>query len=168
MSPEGRPQQRTGGEATYVTALRRVSGGIPFDDVDWAAFHERLAERAELSLARLRYPLIGQSPTECGASAATPLPVALAWWEHAARWSRLTVTGAVAASAALVMVVRATPKETADSIVASAMPASQAPDRSRAAFDSVAVGRSTAWTIESALPSASDLLIPLGKGAATP
>jgi hypothetical protein len=65
------------------------------------------------------------------------------------------------------MVVRASPKDAADTVIASAAPSPDQTDRQRAAFESVALGRGTTGAIESAfLPSAADLLVPLGKGAA--
>ena len=44
------------GSMDLAVALFRTAGPVPFDDVDWETFHNRLAGRAELSLARLRYP----------------------------------------------------------------------------------------------------------------
>ena len=43
-------------------------------------------------------------------------PAKVAWWEPAARWSRLVVATSVAAGIALIMVVRASPKEATDAI----------------------------------------------------
>jgi hypothetical protein len=150
----------------YASALARASGHVPTDDVEWETFHTRLADRAELSLARLRYPHLAR--VRAGRRVELPVTPAAAhaWWEHAARWSRLTVTGSIAAGVALVMVVRASPKESPDTIVVSAVTAAEPSDRTRAAFDSAVIGRTSAWTIDSALlPSAADLLIPLGRRA---
>jgi hypothetical protein len=150
----------------YASALARASGHVPTDDVEWETFHTRLADRAELSLARLRYPRLARAHAGRGVELPIRPAAALAWWEHAARWSRLTVTGSIAAGVALVMIVRASPKESADAIVVSAVTAADPSDRTRAAFDSAVIGRSSAWTIDSALlPSAADLLIPLGRRA---
>lgn len=168
MSMTDRPLPDAAGERVlaYLDALFRASGPVPFDDVDWPAFHARLIERAELSLARLRHPHVSQSAAGRRIPHTAPGAVPLAWWEHAARWSRHVVAGAVAASVALIMVIRASPKEAADTMVASAATTSKPWDRTRAAFDSVAIGHGTALTIDSVLlPSAADLLIPLGRGA---
>jgi hypothetical protein len=91
-------------------------------------------------------------------------PVALAWWEYAARWSRLVVAASVAASIPLIMVVRSSPKDAADTMVASATVAPEQADGTRAVFESAALGRGSKWTIDSALlPSTAELLIPLGR-----
>ena len=168
MSTTDRPPHDDTGERAlgYMDALFRASGPVPFDDVDWQAFHASLVERAELALARLRHPHVAPTDAEIRIAYTSHAPLPLAWWEHAARWSRHVVAGASAASVALIMVIRASPKDTADAMVASAATPSRPWDRTRAAFDSVAIGHGTALTIDSALlPSAADLLIPLGRGA---
>jgi hypothetical protein len=169
MSMTDRPLPDATGERAlaYMDALFRASGPVPFDDVDWQAFHARLGERAELSLARRRHPHVAPTDADIRIAYTGPATVPLAWWEHAARWSRPIVAGAVAAGVALIMVIRASPREAADAMVASAATTSRPWDRTRAAFDSVAIGHGTALTIDSALlPSAADLLIPLGRGVA--
>ena len=154
---------------SYASALLQVSGRVPENVVNWDAFHARLAARAEISLARLRYPQVAAHrsgrPRRAGSlDHRRTVP----WWEHAARWSRLVVAGSIAAGIGLIMVVRASPKEVPDTVIASAAPNSEQTERQRAAFESVALGRGTTWSIESVLlPSAADLLVPLGKGAPT-
>jgi hypothetical protein len=155
--------------SSYSRALADAGGHVPYEGVDWNAFHVKLAARAELSLARLRYPHLVLRPA---VRTATPrdlgLPAALTWWQYTARWSRLIVSASIAAGIALIIVVRASPKETADAIVASVVPATEPFDRTRAVFESAALGRGTRWTIESALlPTTAELLIPLGRGAAS-
>ena len=95
---------------------------------------------------------------------------ALTWWEHAARWSRAIVATSVAAGIALVMVVRASPKETPETVVATAVVAATASttDAPRAAFESAVIGHGSASFMSAALlPPATDLLIPLGSGGQT-
>ena len=157
------------GKSLYARALADASGSVPYERVDWDVFHARLAARAELSLARLRYPHLAPRPL---VRATTPrvkaAPVALTWWQYTARWSPLIVSASVAAGIALIMVVRVSPKEAADTMVASAVPSTEQLDGTRAVFESAALGRGTRWTIESVLlPSTAELLIPLGKGAAS-
>jgi len=175
MSTESRNGTGDKHESTYAAMLRQASGPVPDASVDWDAFYDRLAARAELSLARLRYPHVAATAAS-QAPAVRPLPVRTThpWWEHAARWSPLIVTASVAAGIALVAVVRMSPKEAPEAvvttgIVATSVGGSDPLDRRRAAFESAATGRPAAWTIESALlPSATDLLIPLGKGVQAP
>ena len=157
------------GKSGYARALADASGAVPYDRVDWDLFHARLAARAELSLARLRHPHFAPRPLVRATIARTnAAPAALTWWQHMARWSPLIVSASVAAGTALIMVVRASPKEAQDTMVASAAPPVEQLDRTRAVFESAALGRGTRWTIESALlPSTAELLIPLGKGAAS-
>jgi hypothetical protein len=155
--------------SNYSRALADAGKRVPYEDVDWNAFHTRLAARAELSLARLRHSHLVLRPA---VRTATPrelvMPVALTWWQYTARWSRLIVSASIAAGIALIVVVRASPKESADTVVATAGPAADQFDRTRAVFESAALGRGTRWTIESALlPSTAELLIPLGRGAAS-
>jgi hypothetical protein len=155
----------------YREALRDAGGRVPDDGVDWEAFHTRLAARAELSLARLRYPHLAVESEVDQPARLLPLRTTR-WWEHAARWSRLTVSASVAAGIVLVMVVRMSPRDTTDagSAASTSLVATNTEpvDGTRAAFESAVVGRTGAWTIDSALmPSAADLLIPLGTGGAS-
>jgi hypothetical protein len=150
----------------YREALGKAGGHVPDENVDWETFHIRLAARAELPLARLRHPRRAVRVEKQSAARQLPLRATTRWWEHTARWSRLTVSASVAAGVALMLVVRTSPKEatetsdTAASIVATNV--DQA-DGTRAAFESAVVGRTAGWTIDLALmPSAADLLIPLG------
>ena len=132
------------------------------------AFHARLAMHAELSLARLRHPGVVVAPRQgrtlpLGRHAA---PVTRAWWEHAARWSRTVVGSAIAAGIALVAVIRLTPKEMSRTAgdVASVTDVEQ----TRAAFELAVIGRDRASQSDAALmPSAADLLIPVGTGGAS-
>jgi len=155
------------GKSVYARALTDASGPVPYERVDWDAFYARLAARAELSLARLRHPHLAPPPlVRATTPRAKTAPAALTWWQYTARWSRLIVSASVAAGIALIIVVRVSPKESADAVVASAVPSTEQLDRTRAVFESAALGRGTRWTIESALlPSTAELLIPLGKGA---
>lgn len=155
------------GKPGYSRALADASGRVPYECVDWDAFHARLAARAELSLARLRHPHLAPLPlVPATTTREKAVPATLAWWQYAARWSPLIVSASVAAGIALIMVVRASPKESVDAVVASASPYVEQMDGTRAVFESAALGRGTRWTIESALlPSTAELLIPLGKGA---
>ncbi len=153
------------GKWAYTRALADASGPVPYERVDWEVFHETLAARAELSLARLRHPHLAPRQLVRAVSARAA-PAALTWWQYMARWSPLIVSASVAAGIALIMVVRASPKESVDAVVASAAPSVEQLDRTRAVFESAALGRGTRWTMESVmLPSTAELLIPLGKGA---
>lgn len=150
----------------YRAALLQVGGHVPDEQVDWVAFHASLASRAELPLARLRHPHVAaQVATRERPARTSRQPLVVPWWAHAARWSRLVVAGSAAAGVALILVVRASPKETSDTVVATVAASSEQTDRTRAVFESAAVGHGSTWSIESALlPSATDLLLPLGKG----
>src|SRR4051812_38053682 len=65
----------------YTTALREASGRVPEHHVDWDAFHARLSARAELTLARLRYPhLAHRAPDAVGHEHRLDRPAARAWW----------------------------------------------------------------------------------------
>jgi hypothetical protein len=152
----------------YRAALLQAGGRVPDDQVDWDAFHARLASRAELALARLRNPRVAaQVSTRRRATRAGQQPVTVPWWAHAARWSRLVVAGSVAAGIALIIVVRTSPKETSDTVVATTAAGAEQTEKTRAVFESAAVGHGSAWSIDAALlPSATDLLVPLGKGGA--
>ena len=95
-----------------------------------------------------------------------PPPVTRAWWEHAAQWSRVIVGSALAASVALVAVIRLTPKEmtshAGSGMVGLAGNEAEAP---RAAFELAVIGRvRTSPTDVALMPSAVDLLIPVGTG----
>ena len=73
------------------------------------------------------------------------------------------MTGSVAAGIALIMVVRASPKEAPEAVAVTTIAA--ATDAPRAAFESAVIGRTSASSMRAALlPSAADLLIPLGGG----
>jgi hypothetical protein len=167
MSTSDRPLYRAGSEraTSYARVLVDASGPVPYERVDWDEFFAILAARAELSLARLRHPDLATPSTGRKVVAlAIDTPAALAWWEHAARWSRLVVSASIAAGIALIMVVRNSPKDTGDTIVASAAVAPYQIEGTRAVFESAALGRGSKWTIDSALlPSTAELLIPLGK-----
>lgn len=157
------------GKSVYTRVLADASGPVPYERVDWEVFHAKLAARAELSLARLRHPHVAARPlVRATIPRISAAPAALTWWQHTARWSPLIVTASVAAGIALIMVVRVSPKEAVDMMVASAVPSMEQLDGTRAVFESAALGRGTRWTIESALlPSTAELLIPVGKGAAS-
>jgi len=171
MSTSGRPLRHPNNEdaTTYARALLDASGRVPYERVDWDVFHTRLAARAELSLARLRHPRL--APLAPGRSVVTlvnNVDVSLAWCEYAARWSRFVVSASVAAGVVLVMVVRRSPKDVVDTMVASTSAAPYPIDGTRAVFESAALGRGSTWTIDSALqPSAAELLIPLGRTGAS-
>ena len=159
------PRPKDEGTSSYARALIDASGLVPYERVDWEAFHTRLAARAELSLARLRHPHL--VPIASGRSVVTPasdLRIALAWWEYAARWSRFVVSASVAAGVVLIMVVRSSPKDMVDTMVASATAGPYQVEGTRAVFESAALGRGSKWTIDSVmLPSVADLLVPLGR-----
>lgn len=155
-------------DARYHAVLVAARGRVPDEHVDWDAFHARLRERAELPLARLRYPHLGVRPTHAPsarpAERARPIP----WWEYAARWSRLIIGSSIAAGIALVAVVRSSPKELSEPVIASTVASDDATDSRRAVFESAAVGGTAAWTIDSLVPSTADLLIPLGGKGTSP
>ena len=157
------------GALDYAEMLRRAGGPVPEEHVDWEAFHKRLGARAELPLARLRLPRLAPTTPARPVSPRTHArPVRRAWWEHAARWSRRIVSVSVAAGIALVAVVRTSPKDTVDTVVATVATADQG-DGTRAAFESAALGHTASWTIDSGvLPTATDLLIPLGARGRSP
>jgi hypothetical protein len=150
----------------YRQALIDAGGHIP-ENVDWEAFHVRLAARAELSLARLRYPRLAAEASGQQPGRPVPFP-GIRWWEPAARWSRHIVGAAIAAGIVLIAVVRMSPRESTELAEIGAVAMNSDPgDRTRAAFESAVVGRTATWTIDSALmPSATDLLIPLGADGA--
>lgn len=155
-----------GDDAALASLLRDVGGPVPDDAVDWQQFHERLAARAELSLARRRYPrpegAVLRRPRRPVPIRRPAPPASRHWWEHTARWSRLTVSSALAASVALMVVIRLTPKEIAE---AGVIAPSGDVGVTRAAFESAIVGRTHASKVDTILmPSAADLLIPLGDG----
>lgn len=166
MSTPDRPSRSPKHEGTtrYSRALIEASGPVPYERVDWTEFHATLAARAELSLARLRHPHLAQhSPRRLVVALANDAP-ALAWWQYAARWSRLVVSASIAAGIALIMVVRSSPKDLGETVVASAAEVPYQVEGTRAVFESAALGRGSSWTMDSALlPSVSELLIPLGK-----
>jgi hypothetical protein len=167
MKKPDRPRYNLEGDgmSAYARALADATGPVPYERVDWDVFHARLAARAELSLARLRHPHLAPRPLVRPARAQTA-PAVLTWWQYMARWSPLIVSASVAAGIALIMIVRASPRESVDAVVASAAPSVEQLERTRAVFESAALGRGTRWTIESALlPSTTELLIPLGRGA---
>ena len=152
-----------------TSALRNSSGPVPDDLVDWSAFHARLAMHAELSLARLRHPGVVVAPRQgrtlpLGRHAA---PVTRAWWEHAARWSRTVVGSAIAAGIALVAVIRLTPLEMTSRTAGDVASVTDV-EQTRAAFALAVIGRDRASQSDAALmPSAADLLIPVGTGGAS-
>jgi len=156
-----------------MAVLRGAGGAVPDDHVDWDAFHRRLSACAELPLARLRHPLpIGYVVT--GPVRAMPIRrerrrVPCAWWEHAARWSRLTVGSALAAGVALAAVIRLTPRDVVDQAGEAVVMSSAGADGPRAAFESAVIGRTRVTTTNLLLmPSAAELLIPSARGGATP
>jgi hypothetical protein len=153
------------GTTRYSRALIEASGPVPYERVDWTEFHETLAARAELSLARLRHPHLAEhSPSRPVVALANDMPATLVWWQYAARWSRLVVSASIAAGIALIIVVRSSPKDTGETVVASAVVVPYQVEGSRAVFESAALGRGSKWTMDSALlPNISELLIPLGK-----
>ena len=148
----------------YREALGKAGGHVPDENVDWETFHVRLAARAELPLARLRHPRRAVRVEKQPTARQLPLRAATRWWEHAARWARLTVSASVAAGVALMLVVRTSPKETTETSATSIVTTnSDQADGTRAAFESAVIGRTAGWTIDLALmPSVADLLIPLG------
>jgi len=153
------------GTTAYSRALVDASGPVPYERVDWTEFHARLAARAELSLTRLRdQHLAARSPSRLVVALASDTPATLAWWQYAARWSRLVVSGSIAAGIALIMVVRSSPKEMGETVVASAAAVPYQIDGTRAVFESAALGRGSNWTVDSAMmPSIAELLIPLDR-----
>ena len=155
-----------------TVALRAASGTVPDEHVDWDAFHRRLSARAELSLARLRHPLTAV-PAPTGVVRTMPIRraprrVQAAWWEHTARWSRLTIGSALAASVGLVAVIRLTPKDVVDRVDGSSTAQSTDVDGTRAAFESAVIGRTRVATDLVLMPSAAELLIPSASVGATP
>lgn len=153
------------GTTRYSRSLADASGPVPYEQVDWTEFHATLAARAELSLARLRHPHVAlRSPSRLVVALAKDAPAVLPWWQHAARWSRLVVSASIAAGIPLIMVVRSSPKDMGETVVASAVAVPSQVEGTRAVFESAALGRGSTWTMDSALlPSISELLIPLGK-----
>ena len=156
-----------GDSVAYETMLRSVSGAVPDHAVDWDAFHTRLSSRAELGLARLRHPRpalavvttrVHEFPRK------VPAPRQPAWWQHTARWSPVVVPGALAASIALIVAIRTMPKDARATSEAKVIASSTIDgERSRAIFDSAVVGHVSASSVAATfLPSAADLLIPLG------
>ena len=170
MTPNDGLLRHTDPDVIELTSALRISSGlVPDDSVDWSAFHARLAVRAELSLARLRHPVVvvasGQGRTL--PLRRQPAPVTRAWWQHAARWSRMVIGSAVAAGVALVSVIRLTPKEVA-SRAAGDIAAVTNVEQTRAAFEIAVIGRDRASLSDvSLIPSAADLLIPVGTGGAS-
>lgn len=166
MSTPDRPSRRptSNGTTSYSRALVEASGPVPYEQVDWTEFHAALGARAELPLARLRNPhLAARSPGRLVVALATDVSPTLTWWQYAARWSRLVVSASIAAGIALIMVVRNSPKEIGETVVASATAVPYQVEGTRAVFESAALGRGSNWSMDSALlPSIAELLIPLG------
>jgi hypothetical protein len=167
MSTSDRPFRRPmhNGPTSYSRALVDASGPVPYERVDWTEFHAALAARAELSLSRFRHPhLAARSPGRLVVALANDAPATLSWWQYAARWSRLVVSASIAAGIALIMVVRSSPKDMGETVVASAAAVPYQVEGTRAVFESAALGRGSNWTMDSALlPTISELLIPLGR-----
>jgi len=155
-------------EALYRAVLAATRGRVPDEHVDWDAFHARLRERAELPLARLRHPRLGVRPTHVPSARPAERTKSIAWWEYTARWSRLIIASSIAAGIALVAVVRSSPKELSEPVIASTGAGDDAMDSRRAVFESAAVGGTAVWTIDSLVPSTADLLIPLGGKGTSP
>ena len=156
-----------------MAVLRRTSGTVPDEQVDWDAFHRRLAARAELPLARLRHPpaiaTVVAGPVRAMPIRRNPPRAQSAWWEHAARWSRVTVSSALAASVALIAVIRLTPKDVVDHAGGSVVASTADTDGPRAAFESAVTGRMRVATTDLLpMPSAAELLLPSVRGGATP
>ena len=82
----------------YLAMLRRVSGRAPTHDVEWDAFHARLNERAELSLARLRASSAIARASDARVRAPHRGP---SWLEYATRPSRVWRPIAAAAAIAI-------------------------------------------------------------------
>ena len=151
-----------------ATLLREVSGVVLEDRIDWDAFHQRLAVRTELPLARLRHPaLVGPrkgSPSQVLTIRRPTAPHAPPWWEHASRWSRLTLGSALAAGIAIAGLIRLTPRN-ADATPVGVGATSSVVDSTWAVFESAVIGRRSVPVTDLALmPSAADLLIPRGVG----
>ena len=167
MSPPDRPFRHptNNGPTSYTRALVEASGPVPYEQVDWTEFHAALGARAELSLARLRHPhLAARSTRRLVVALANDGSPTLTWWQYAARWSRLVVSASIAAGIALIMIVRSSPKEIGETVVANATVVPYQVEGTRAVFESAALGRGSNWTMDSALlPSIAELLIPLGK-----
>jgi hypothetical protein len=155
-------------DALYRAALVAARGRVPDEHVDWDAFHSRLRESAELPLARLRYPHRGVRPTHTASAGPAERAKPIAWWEYTARWSRLIIGSSIAAGIALAAVVRSSPKELSEPVIASTGAGDDATDSRRAVFEAAAVGGTAAWTIDSLVPSTADLLIPLGAKVTRP
>ena len=167
MNTPDRPFRRPmhTGTTSYSRALVEASGPVPYDRVDWTEFHATLVARTELSLAGLRHQhLAALSPSRLVLALANDAPPTLTWCEYAARWSRLVVSASIAAGIALILVVRSSPKDMGETVVASAAAVPYQVEGTRAVFESAALGRGSNWTMDSALlPSIAELLIPLGR-----
>jgi len=167
--PRVPPRYPAEDDAPYHAALVAARGRVPYERVDWDAFHARLREGAELPLARLRYPHLSVRSSHTASPRPPQHARPIAWWEYAARWSRLIIGSSIAAGIALVAVVRNSPKELAEPVIASTGASDDAIDSRRAVFEAAAVGGTAAWTVDSALvPNTADLLIPLGGKVSSP
>lgn len=174
MTPFDSRQDMSGAVTRSVLeiALLETSGRVPDEFVDWDDFHDRLEARTALPLARLRVRRGAMVRHVRPVPAQEPMPIARAstpvrhWWEQAARWSRVTVSASLVASAALVAVIRITPKAGAElPTTGAATPPLEATENTRAAFESAVVGAAATATHYAALmPNAAELLIPLGRG----
>jgi hypothetical protein len=145
--------ERDVGMDEYLKTLREESGPVPEGDVDWAAFHRRLADSAELPLARLRHARGFAVPD------ATHPAREAAWWEVVARWSRAALPLAAAAGIVLGVVIRSSPRLEAYGASSDVVSTQSAGGDARDAFASAVIGRGEVGAASSLLlPATSDVL----------
>lgn len=77
-------------DARLRSELRSARPEPPLEEVDWAALRERIAQRAEPALARLRRGAAARRAT---------------WWDYAARWAGPALPAALVAAAALTLLL---------------------------------------------------------------
>ena len=143
-------------------------GVVPDDRVDWEAFHTKLAARAELSLARLRYPLVAVNATP---ESIIRLPIPATHRLVAARRPLVAAHGQRIrcrrdrARRRRPHVSEGNGRDCGDE---QRRRSPTSPTGRRAAFESAAIGRNVSWTIDSTLPSGHRSVDPVRQGEAGP
>lgn len=150
--PDDDPDARDDAAPEYLAMLRRVTERVPTHGVDWDAFHARLNERAELSLARLRGPLTRDPGARERVVQRTP-----SWVDYATMPSRLWRPIAAAAAIAIMAGVHAlssdiSPLGAIDTISVATSDVAGA----QGAFESAVTGRASSGTIASYLVPSTD------------
>lgn len=163
------PDRRGSDDHEYHALLRAVSGEVPDAQVDWDAFHRRLAVRAGRPLAHLHIMQgdLSGSTRRGGRSVRAAAPLAGGepmWWEYAARWWRVALPLALAAGVALVVLIRSGPDAPTAPITSAVVAVDD--QKAHAAFESAVIGRGEARAAATLLlPTSADLVAEGGEGS---